>query len=318
VGAVNAFGRRSSYSTPGSAIWVSAPGGEFGLSVEAGWASPPTNPEYVFEPAMVTTDQSGCDQGYSNDFDGAPYNLFEDGSEENPDCDYTSTFNGTSSATPVTAGVIALLLEANPDLTWRDVKHILASTAEKVDPDQAGVIILETSGIIDQPYQVELGWIENGAGYHFHNWYGFGRVDVTSGVAMAQSYDLDTLGIFQDSGFTGSGSLNVGIPDATPTGVESIISVTSDLTIEAVQIQVSVDHGYVGDLGIELRSPEGTRSILLNAYNGFASADLDDMVLESNAFYGESSLGNWTLKVVDAYEMVQGTLTNWRIRFYGH
>jgi len=46
--------------------------------------------------------------------------------------------NGTSSATPVTAGVIALMLEANPALTWRDVKHILASTARHIRLDASG------------------------------------------------------------------------------------------------------------------------------------------------------------------------------------
>ena len=46
--------------------------------------------------------------------------------------------NGTSSATPVTSGSLALILEANPNLTWRDVKYIIAKTATKVDPEFAG------------------------------------------------------------------------------------------------------------------------------------------------------------------------------------
>lgn len=36
----------------------------------------------------------------------------------------TDSFSGTSASTPMVAGVIALALEANPNLTWRDVQHI--------------------------------------------------------------------------------------------------------------------------------------------------------------------------------------------------
>ena len=41
-------------------------------------------------------------------------------------------FGGTSSATPLVAGVCALMLTANPDLTAREVKQILTQTADKI------------------------------------------------------------------------------------------------------------------------------------------------------------------------------------------
>ena len=47
------------------------------------------------------------------------------------DTDYTSRFNGTSAATPMVSGVIALMLEANPNLTYRDVQEILVRSADK-------------------------------------------------------------------------------------------------------------------------------------------------------------------------------------------
>ncbi|WP_199317941.1 S8 family serine peptidase, partial [Planktothrix sp. FACHB-1355] len=49
--------------------------------------------------------------------------------------DYTSRFSGTSSAAPLVSGVVALMLEANPNLSWRDVQHILVNTAKKNDPN---------------------------------------------------------------------------------------------------------------------------------------------------------------------------------------
>ena len=47
------------------------------------------------------------------------------------DPDYTSRFNGTSAAAPMVSGVIALMLEANPNLSYRDVQEILVRSARQ-------------------------------------------------------------------------------------------------------------------------------------------------------------------------------------------
>lgn len=135
VGAVNADGTHSSYSTAGANLFVSAPAGEYG----------------DVEPAMVTTDQMTCLRGYS----GFPYiqagtspaadraftPFIYPGHAENLNCNYTSTFNGTSSAAPNAAGVVALILSANPDLSYREVKDILVKTSTKVDAENKPVVI---------------------------------------------------------------------------------------------------------------------------------------------------------------------------------
>ena len=46
-------------------------------------------------------------------------------------------FSGTSCAAPLAAGIFALVLEANPELTWRDMQHLVVQTAEKNDPKGA-------------------------------------------------------------------------------------------------------------------------------------------------------------------------------------
>ena len=47
---------------------------------------------------------------------------------------HTDSFGGTSSASPFTAGVVGLILSANPDLTAAQVREILAQSATKIDP----------------------------------------------------------------------------------------------------------------------------------------------------------------------------------------
>jgi subtilisin-like proprotein convertase family protein len=171
------------------------------------------------------------------------------------------------------------------------------------------------------PYTAELPWTINAAGYRFHNWYGFGAVDVDAAVAMATG-GYANLPAFADTGWLTSGSITLAIPNASAVGATSAIAVPAtpkNLSIEAVQISVKATHPYPGDLGIELTSPSGTKSILLNIRNGFNTANLAGMVLASNAFYGEGSAGTWTIKVVDGDSSHgAGTLTNWRLRIYGH
>jgi subtilisin family serine protease/subtilisin-like proprotein convertase family protein len=320
VGATNADGVRATYSTAGSAIWVSAPGGEFGrnAALEPGFIAP------VYAPAMVTTDQSSCTIGFStktvNNGSSFDNGVAPNGDVLNAACNYTNGMNGTSSATPVTVGVIALILEANPALTWRDVKHILASTARQIDAARAAVNVTLSNG----SYVAESGWTTNAAGFKFHNWYGFGMVDASAAVNMARAYTLGQLGTFANTGFISSGALNITIPDNSVTGsAPSTLTVPANpvQVIEAVQISVTATHPAIGDLGIELKSPSITASVLKNIRDGFAgSADLNGMVLLSNAFYGENPAGVWTIKVVDGsgVNTTAGTLTGWSIRVFGH
>ncbi len=311
VGALNAGGKRSSYSTGGSGVWISAPGGEYGYDQSYGWAAPPTNPIEIFQPAMITTDQSGCSKGYSTS--SSDKNRFEDNSNGmNDGCGFTSTFNGTSSAAPVVSGAIALILETNPNLTWRDVKHILATTAKKVDPTHSGFSFF-INGV---SYQANQGWVTNNASTDYHNWYGFGAVDVDAAVTEAGG------GYTLLSAMTSDSTTDVpgqSITDFTASGITRNITFPSTFTVEVVEVTVSITHADIGQLAVELESPNATKSILLTMYNGFkGSADLSNMVLISNAFYGETSGGgSWTLRVIDGVSGTAGTLDSWTLKIYG-
>ena len=305
VGALTAKGKKSSYSTAGSSVWVSAPGGEDGDD----------------DPAMMTTDQSSCTSGYVRT-GGTSTNAFNTasggaGHSENVSCNYHSSFNGTSSAAPVTSGAVALILEANSSLTWRDVKHILASTSDQVDAS----ISTKNITINGTAYAAEPAWLTNGAGYKFHNYYGFGRVNVGAAITAAKAYTAGSLGTFSTGSWVSSGTINTAIPDNSATGASSTKSVSDSKTIEAVQVKINISHVNSGVYAIELTSPAGTKSMIFNPLNYFrGSSNFTNFVILSNAFYGESSSGNWTIKIVDGHPVVDGngTLTNWSIKIFGH
>jgi subtilisin-like proprotein convertase family protein len=302
VGALNAQGESSSYSSTGSNLWISSFGGEFGIDF----------------PAMLTTDRTGCSRGYSN---SSETTAFEKGTNsENAGCNYTSTFNGTSSAAPVLSGVIALLLEANPALTWREIKYILAKSAT-ADSYATGSIAHPLGSTLPGGYVWEQRWITNQAGFKFHNWYGFGRVNVDGAIALAKAAKTTpiNLGTYTETNWADAHTgLNIAIPDNSAAGATDTINVATSLKIEGVQIRVGITHADISELALELTSPSGTKSIIVNARNSLTGlSDFTEETFLSNAFYQESSVGNWMLKVVDAKTGNTGTLTSFKINFVG-
>ena len=296
VGAFNASDTRASYSSSGSNLWISAPAGEYG-------------DQY---PASITTDQQGKERGYvvlSNRGLALQDTL-------NPTGSYISTFNGTSAATPNAVGAIAVLLSVNPDLTWRDIKYILATTARKIDPNIQPIRIAFGDG---KPHVLQHAWIQNRAGYNYHNWYGFGAINLDEAVNLARTIAPNDLGTFVESDWYRNQE-TITVPDYHSEGVLSTMTV-SDLSesvnIEAVVLEIEGSHSFLPDLGITLISPDGTESIVNQVFNDFLIHDTSlSWRLLSNAFYGESPNGLWTVKLVDAAPNDTGTITEWGLKFY--
>lgn len=205
---------------------------------------------------------------------------------------YTNSFGGTSSATPAVAGVIALMLEANPNLTYRDVQHILANTARHND-----------AGDID--------WTTNGAGHLVNHKYGFGAVDAQAAVNAALGWTSvgEEVSVISDIA-----SVNAALPDNGPAVLDTI-SVTEDIVIEWVEVDFTATHTYRGDFEIILTSPMGTESVLATPRGD--SGDNWDWTFTSARHWDESSLGDWTLSVRDSLNLDTGTWDTWSLNFYG-
>ncbi|WP_322050811.1 S8 family serine peptidase [Paraburkholderia bannensis] len=328
VGAVNADGVKSSYSSSGSAVLVAGLGGEYGF---------PGRDNATSGPAIMTTDLSGCNRG-SVRTGQTSENPFNDPSTEiakslNTQCNYTATMNGTSAATPTVAGVVALMLHANPQLTWRDVRTILSASARRVDAQRVPTTMSLADG---ETYTPEPAWTRNGAGRWFDNWYGFGLVDAAAAVAMAKSYSTYLSGAMNSSTALAFGTGCNAQSEATDACGSSIATGKSDgltvalqiggqgvNTIEAVQLSLNLFNVSVSDLAVELISPAGTRSVLFNAFNGVLPGvtNVSNFVLSSNAFNGEAAGGVWKLRFVDVAQRADpesGSFQSVKLNVMGH
>ena len=258
VAASTNYGIRASYSEKGANILVNSPSNGGSLGI-------------------TTTDRTG-NQGYSSG-------------------DYTSTFGGTSSATPLAAGIVALMLQANPNLTWRDVRAILVQTAEQNDP-------------------TDSDWTTNGAGHHINHKYGFGRIDAQAAVTAAASWT----NLAEETSAQGMSSPGLSIPDNNATGVSDTISIDSEISIEFVEVTFSAaNHTYWPDLEVTLVSPDGTQSILAETHSASSSpsGSYDDWRFGTVRHFGENSQGTWTLRVRDLASGDTGTFQSWTLNIYG-
>lgn len=221
---------------------------------------------------------------------------------------------GTSFAAPIVSGIIALMLETNPKLGYRDIQSILAMSATQVaDPNGT-----------DWVYNTAKNW--NGGGMHASHDYGFGKVDARAAVRLAETwYDTSTANNEQ-SRTANSGAINAAIPDGSSM-LARTLTMTGGLDVESAQVTLDLTHQRWGDLIVKLISPTGTESILVNRPGkvpGSAAADLGDassgllsFSFNTTHVRGEASVGNWTLQVIDAAGGHVGTLNNWKLDLYG-
>ena len=227
---------------------------------------------------------------------------------------YRNSFGGTSAATPIVSGVVALIRKANSNLTWRDVKLILAASARQNDPDNTGW---------------EDGTLKYGSDterYHFNHEYGFGVVDAKAAVDLADGWTkLPTLteASAYSAPFTGG---YMRIPDSR-TWVTNSLTLGSDVEFtEFVEINADFDHLSFRDLQVELTSPSGKVSVLSVPYDPprsgvyRATYGLEGSFRFGSAKHlGENPAGTWTLRLSDHVSAGNpGRLYSWSLTVYGH
>jgi proprotein convertase subtilisin/kexin type 2 len=214
---------------------------------------------------------------------------------------HRADFSGTSASTPMVSGVAALVLAANPALTWRDVRLILAKSARRNDPG-------------------DPDWIAAPGAPPFNHQYGFGVADAAAAVAMARTW----------TSVGGSGSLiRCAPPAATPEAqvgapypamAISMIQVAGCgiRHIEFVEVRLTAPHQYAGDLRVRLTSPSGAVSRLAEprACTG-GCGSYADWRFGSMRHLDEPAEGPWTLEVADDVPGDTGTFRRWSLVIHG-
>ncbi len=222
--------------------------------------------------------------------------------------DYT-TFSGTSASAPVVSGMVALMLEANKNLGWRDVQEILVYSAKHNDAASAG-------------WQKNDATNWNGGGLYFSHDYGFGAADAHAAVRLAETWTLKqtTSNMVTTAAFNAAPSLP--IPAAGT--ITTTINVTQNIEIEHVLVKLDIDHTKAGDLVVTLVAPDGTKSVLadhigngnfISSAYGISGIHFD---MSSNAHWGERSQGVWTLEINDTVGGNSGVLNSWGVQFTGN
>ena len=284
VAASKADGQIAGYSTPGASVLVTAPGSD---------------------PASIVTTDRQSTPGYNNG-EGTAGNYTDSGVFPN------RYFNGTSAATPIAAGVVALMLEANPNLGYRDIQEILVYSSKRA-------VFLLQDGVNVTANQAH-DW--NGGGLVTGYDFGFGNIDALAAVRMAESWQktstISNLQILDGSVVT---SHLIVEPGRSGVGVASF---ASDARVEQVTVTVDLETDRLQNVKLDLVSPNGTHSLLVD---NPPPADTDgDVVttltkhlqytLNTVRDWGESLQGEWTLNVINGFDGSTVTLNNWSIKAY--
>lgn len=279
-------GRIAYFSTPGSNVHVSCPGQD-----------------------ITSTDRTG-NVGYSKDSDklsiGTNY----------------ANGQGTSYSSPICSGIVALVIEARPDLGWRDYQEILALTALTASLQTRLGIVFAIN---------DAGQELNGGGIRSNEDYGFGLADAFGAVRLAETWILNNDAPPRTSANEVASSKkvspNLAIPDNGKIVSETDIQPGKPIRVMAVEIGVQITHPRIGDLTLTITSPQGTVGTLVKRvlYDDQTAAADDFGSQSANLFHrftslrqwGEDAAGTWTLEILDSVEGQVGTLNSWELNVVG-
>nr|CAI5863688.1 unnamed protein product [Callosobruchus analis] len=208
----------------------------------------------------------------------------------NNDC--TTKHTGTSASAPLAAGIIALALEANTNLTWRDIQHLIVWTSELA------------------PLVNNVGWQQNSAGLWFNDRFGFGLMNAHGLITAAKNWvtvpERKTCKVHVPSRYMNNTVLASGYP------IKVIIPTTGCWNsnhevryIEHVEILTSINYTMRGALQILLESPSGTTARLLSPRH-FDESDrgFENWTFMSVMTWGEMAEGVWSLVISDTTNLV--------------
>jgi len=205
----------------------------------------------------------------------------------------TEEFSGTSASTAMASGIIALALEANPDLTWRDVQHLIARSSKPLAPQN----MIGRSTRRPTPT-----WRANAANLSVSSHFGFGLMDANKMVQYGKNWTSVPEQVTCEVYLKTSGSNPRYIPWREARQLSLAVSEHSCgiRYLEHVQVQVDLSFSRRGYLEMSSVSPSGTRSRLLyprviDSITGFKN--FTNWTVTSLHYWGENPVGEWNIKI---------------------
>ncbi|KAI8809534.1 peptidase S8/S53 domain-containing protein [Cladochytrium replicatum] len=235
----------------------------------------------------------------------------------------TNEHSGTSAAAPLVSGVVALILSARKELTWRDIQQLIVETSARTDPH-------------------DDSWKVNGANRAVSHKYGFGVIDAGRMLERALEHELLPFALT----ITSSRTVNAAIPlmrnkahhfesedEQMNEGLSDEITLTeSDVggiaKLEHVQVTVRIRHPARRHLTITLTSAMGTQSILAAPrFHDDSDQGFNPWTFMTVHCWGEDPIGKWTLHIHDGREgeinpytgqpHLHGELLTWQLTLHG-
>uniref|UniRef100_A0A182P9M0 furin n=1 Tax=Anopheles epiroticus TaxID=199890 RepID=A0A182P9M0_9DIPT len=210
----------------------------------------------------------------------------------------TSSHTGTSASAPLAAGIAALVLEANRNLTWRDLQHIVVRTAKPgnlIDPN----------------------WSVNGVGRRVSHSFGYGLMDAAAMVRLARTWKTVPE---QQVCEINARHLDKQIPPRTKVTLQLIVEHCMGVNyLEHVQAKITLTSQRRGDIKIFLTSPSGTRVTLLTPRShDLSRSGFNQWPFMSVHTWGEAPHGTWQLEIHNegrllGYSVIRG----WSLVLYG-
>ena len=216
----------------------------------------------------------------------------------------TIKHGGTSAAAPMVTGILALVLQVRPDLTWRDLRYLCVQTAMPIS-------------------EQDDSWVRNGA-ERMYSWkFGFGKIDAHKIVSAAKTWKsvqrqtVKSLPVRKLDKVIENESFVIDSIEISENMMRKLRLM--DITaLEYVTIRLNVKHDRRGDLLIDITSPAGTTIPLVTRRPLDESTDgLRGITMMTVAFWGEPiNVGTWTLKFSNGGNST-GCIIDYRLAFWG-
>jgi subtilisin family serine protease len=181
-------------------------------------------------------------------------------------------FRGTSAATPIVSGSIALILEACPWLNYKGVQYLIAKTSTQIDTTK------DT-------------WIKNSGGLYHSIDYGYGLINPKEAIRACENKEY----ILTNS-YEASNSVNIGTNLNLQTNIVVSININDNFKARWVGANIDGDFSSFNKLEINLISPLGVKTKLIHNNNTLKSMK-EDIRLGSFAFVDEPTKGVWKIEI---------------------